>query len=188
MVKSLKPEGAGICTRGENGKTAKCAKMESWQARESENLPIYQYQWVDLLFYRSINHAINLAMYQFINLSIRLSTQRRINLPIYNSNDIPNNQSISLSTYQSANLSIYLSINLSIYQSTDLSSYQSTNVCISQSDYRSRNLATYRINALSFYRYINLLDNEGSLRRSDRDESNYPSINLLIYQDIKIPT
>ena len=36
-----------------------------------------------------------------------------------------------------------------------------------QLDYQSTNLTMYRINALSIYRSINLMDNEGSLLRSD---------------------
>ena len=95
MLKMLKPAGPGICTCGGNGKTVTCGKMESWQARESENLPIYRYQWANLWIYQSTNQATDLEMYQFTN------------LPIYQSANLSGYQPISLPIYQSTALSIY---------------------------------------------------------------------------------
>ena len=57
-----------------------------------------------------------------------------------------------------------------------------------QSNYGSINLAVCHINALSIYHPISLLDNEDDRLVSDIEESTYPCIYLLIYQDSKLST
>ena len=140
----LKPAGPGICTRGGNGKTVKRAKMESWQARGSENLPTSQYQRGNLRFYQPTKQAINLAMRQFTYLSVYLSSSQSTH------------QSINLSIYQTMGLLFCQSVDLPIFHPSDLSIYQSINLRTYQSNYQTINLATYRVNTLSIYPFINL--------------------------------
>ena len=57
--KMIRPAGHSICTRGENGKTAKRDKMARFWARASEiTLPTPQYRWANLWIYQSTNQAI----------------------------------------------------------------------------------------------------------------------------------
>ena len=97
--------------RGGNGKTARCAKMASGEARGSENLSIYRYQWGDIR-----NLPTSQSGYQSSNVSIFQS----INL------------SVCHTICQSINISIYRRIKVSIDQCMDILIKLSTHQCIAK--------------------------------------------------------
>ena len=105
-VQMLKPAGPG-CARGEMVKPPRALKCKAGRQANSKstNLHVQIGGSMDLRIYRSCYKSSNISIYRHIAPG-HLSLYESINLPI--------NQSVNLSIYHSTNLPIYRSISRSM--------------------------------------------------------------------------